>query len=67
MDKYIVIRQIGRGSFGKCMLVQRKLDKKPFVLKEVNVQEMSANERKEAMNEVNVLSVLRYENYLIYF
>lgn len=60
MDKYAFVKQIGRGSFGRCNLVQRKVDKKHFVLKEVNVQEMSPNERKEAMNEVNVLSVLRY-------
>lgn len=70
MEKYTIIKQIGRGSFGKCILVQRKLDKKSFVLKEVNVQEMSSNERKEAMNEVNVLSMLRYaisNSSIIYF
>jgi NIMA (never in mitosis gene a)-related kinase 1/4/5 len=59
-DKYVTVKQIGRGSFGKCILVQRKVDKRLFVLKEVNVQEMTPNERKEAMNEVTVLSVLRY-------
>ncbi|KYQ89875.1 putative protein serine/threonine kinase [Tieghemostelium lacteum] len=66
MDKYEEIKVIGKGSFGKAILVKRKDDGQLLVLKQINVLEMSQKERDDAMNEVNLLSCLNNENIIAY-
>ena len=37
MDKYVKVKQIGEGSFGKALLVKSKDNGKQFVVKEINM------------------------------
>lgn len=60
MDKYTVLKTIGKGSFGSCLLVQHKTTNKQFAIKQINVQQMDSAQKREAMNEVKVLAMLRY-------
>ena len=42
MERYIRVRKIGEGSFGKAMLVRRKEDGKQFVIKEICTSKVSS-------------------------
>ena len=41
MDKYVKIKQIGEGSFGKAILMKRKDDGKMCVIKEIGISRVS--------------------------
>ena len=41
MDKYVKVRKIGEGSFGKALLVKRKDGGKQYVIKEINTSKVS--------------------------
>jgi serine/threonine protein kinase len=40
MERYVRVRKIGEGSFGKAMLVKRKEDGKQFVIKEICISKV---------------------------
>ena len=42
MDKYVKIRKIGEGAFGKAELVKRKKDGNQMVIKEINILRVSS-------------------------
>jgi len=62
---YYKVKDIGAGSFGKCILVKTK-DDKHFVMKTVDTSRMSGKERKQAQNEVKVLSGLKHPYIISY-
>ncbi len=72
MDKYTVISIVGKGSFGKAMLVRSNQSTDPhqskqlFVIKEINISELSPKEQRESKNEVKVLSTLKHPNIVAY-
>lgn len=41
MDKYIKVRKIGEGSFGKAFLVKAKENGQQYVIKEINISKVS--------------------------
>ena len=41
MERYVRVRKIGEGSFGKAMLVKRKEDLKQFVIKEICISKVN--------------------------
>lgn len=41
MDKYIKVRKIGEGSFGKAILVKAKENGQQYVIKEINISKVS--------------------------
>ena len=40
MERYVRVRKIGEGSFGKAMLVKRREDGKQFVIKEICISKV---------------------------
>ena len=52
MDSYDFIKSIGRGNFGVVNLVQSNVDSKRYVLKVINLSELSKSEREGALQEV---------------
>ncbi|NWV23699.1 NEK1 kinase, partial [Origma solitaria] len=66
MDKYIKIRKIGEGSFGKAILVRSKEDGQQYVIKEINISKMSNKEREESRREVAVLANMKHPNIVLY-
>lgn len=61
---YHRIREIGVGSFGKAVLVKK--DNRYYAMKIVDTSRMSSKERKDAMNEVKVLSALKHPYIVSY-
>jgi len=59
MKSYSKIKDIGTGSYGKAVLVKNTENAK-FVIKKINIAPLSSKEKKDAINEVQVLSTLRH-------
>lgn len=81
MERYEKIRVIGQGAFGsvisfisvstifyrKVFLCKNLSDKNHVVIKQIPVDELPSEERKSAMNEINVLSMLQHPNIVAYY
>ena len=69
MEKYDKKRFLGRGGFGSAFLVERKSDKKLFVIKTMKFYQ-SVSKKKFAENEVKILksanhpNIVRFGNFL---
>ena len=66
-SKYEVIKEIGKGSFGKVYQIKRKADNKVLVWKEINYSKMSEREKQLLVSEVNILRELRHPNITRYY
>lgn len=58
---------VGKGGFGIAILCRRRLDRKLVVVKEIDLNTMSAMERKSAVKEADLLSILNHPNIVSYF
>lgn len=67
MENYEKIKSIGRGAYGTVYLCRRISDGCHFIIKQIPVEEMGRDERQSAMNEVQVLSMLKHPNIIAYF
>jgi len=65
MKAYSKIKEVGTGSYGKCYLCKNSKEQK-VVLKAINITNMSNKEKKDAINEVQVLASLRHP-YIIQY
>lgn len=65
--RYETLKFIGRGSFGVVYLVRRQADSRQCVLKQVDISAMSDKDRREAVNECEVLQKLRRHPHIIRF
>eukprot|EP01083_Nonionella_stella_P086476 240295_1 len=71
MQRYEVIRKIGKGSFGTVDLIRRRKDGKKLVLKRMKIGSVSKKERDMCHNEVHLLerlnhpSIVRYEESFV--
>lgn len=66
MERYVRVKKIGEGSFGKALLVKKKADGKQYVIKEIGISKMSPKERQESRREVKVLAQLKHPNIVSY-
>ncbi|XP_073710818.1 serine/threonine-protein kinase Nek5 isoform X2 [Misgurnus anguillicaudatus] len=69
MDGYDLIRQIGQGAFGRALLVRPK-DADPalyYVIKEINLRQMSTRDQDASRKEVIVLSKMRHPNIVRFY
>eukprot|EP00039_Didymoeca_costata_P011039 m.151573 g.151573 ORF g.151573 m.151573 type:complete len:771 (+) comp15040_c0_seq9:89-2401(+) len=64
MENYKTLRVIGEGAFGKAMLVERKDDRKKYVIKLVEMKKMRPKEKEEARKECEVLKEMRHPNII---
>eukprot|EP00792_Barthelona_sp_PAP020_P006095 TRINITY_DN2906_c0_g1_i1.p1 TRINITY_DN2906_c0_g1~~TRINITY_DN2906_c0_g1_i1.p1 ORF type:complete len:771 (-),score=263.65 TRINITY_DN2906_c0_g1_i1:118-2400(-) len=60
MNAYQVMRTVGKGSFGQAKLVRHRETRKQYIIKTIQIENMGANERREALNEIRVLSQLNH-------
>jgi NIMA (never in mitosis gene a)-related kinase len=67
MDKYEVIAEIGKGSFGRVYKIKRRSDGKDLVWKELNYGKMTEKEKSMVVSEVNILRELRHPNITRYY
>ena len=65
LEKYKVVKELGRGAFGAALLVTRRSDDKNFVMKKIDLVNMPPQE-KTAELEVKVLKNLQHHNIVKY-
>ena len=66
IDNYEIIREIGKGSFSNVFLAIKKENHKEYALKKVNLSNMSAKEKENALKEVNFLAEIKDSNVIGY-
>uniref|UniRef100_A0A914DTP9 non-specific serine/threonine protein kinase n=1 Tax=Acrobeloides nanus TaxID=290746 RepID=A0A914DTP9_9BILA len=64
---YERIRVVGKGSFGSAILYRRKDDDSLVILKEINMHDLTSNERQLALNEVALLSRMDHPHIISYY
>lgn len=62
---YLKIKEIGQGSYGKAVLVKDP-EGKMYVIKVIDMSRMDSKQRKDAVNEVKVLSSLKHPYIISY-
>lgn len=62
----MVVRTVGRGSYGEVQLLRRGGDGKQYVVKKLNLRSVSSRERKAAEQEAQLLSQLHHPNIVTY-
>ena len=67
MEKYRVIRTIGKGTFGTVSCVERVVDGKIMVWKELDYGPMNDREKQHVVSEVNFLRELRHPFIVKYY
>lgn len=67
MERYQVISDIGKGSYGSVQKIKRIDDpEKLFCWKEINYGHLSEKERAQIVSEINCLSKLNHPNIVKY-
>ncbi|CUV07363.1 unnamed protein product [Cryptosporidium hominis] len=66
VGRYVKIKEVGSGSYGKAILVKDIYKGRDYVMKITNISKLSSNERKDAINEVKLLSSIRHP-YIVCF
>ena len=62
MENYIVIKEIGKGSFGTAMLCERKKDRNKCVIKLISLRKMVPKEVEKTLLEAKLLGKLLHPN-----
>ena len=65
--KYIIIKELGEGGFGKVNQVLSELDNKYYAIKEIPIKEASQEQIKNFQNEEKVLSKINCNNIVKYY
>ncbi|KAG5505813.1 hypothetical protein JKF63_05149 [Porcisia hertigi] len=66
MEKYTLVKVLGKGSFGSAWLIQRNEDHAQFVAKEVRLGGLKPAERESAQKEIDMLRTLNHPNITRY-
>lgn len=61
MEKYQKIKQIGKGNYGKAMLVKDNSNNKFYVLKTIDVSNFNREQLENALYEVKII-YLKFKN-----
>jgi NIMA (never in mitosis gene a)-related kinase len=64
--KFIVEKEIGKGSFSRVFRVRRSKDNKIYALKRIEIGKMKEKEKQNALNELRILASLNHPNIIKY-
>jgi serine/threonine protein kinase len=65
-EEYTRVRELGRGAFGSATLYRRTSDTQLVVLKEMDLRVLSAEQRRVALSEVQLLAGLNHPNIVAF-
>ena len=66
LSNFNIGNQLGKGAFGSVCIVTRKLDKKKYAMKRVNLSHSPKSEIEAALNEIRLLASLIHPNIIGY-
>lgn len=61
------LESLGKGTYGQVYRVRRRVDGAVMVLKQVSMQGLSDSERKDALNEAEVMSQIQHQHVIRYY
>ncbi|XP_073701281.1 serine/threonine-protein kinase Nek5-like [Garra rufa] len=68
MNQYEVVRQVGQGAFGRALLVKhRHGDAQLYVIKEINLRQLSSRDKDASRKEVTLLSKMKHPNIVAFY
>jgi len=63
-EVYKKVKTLGEGSFGKAYLVECQSDKSKAVIKQIDITQMSEEEKKETLDEAKIMENLTHPNII---
>ena len=60
------LKLLGQGAFGKCYLSESPQDGSKYVIKQINIEGMSEEEKSQAYNEARVMQVFDHPNIICF-
>ena len=66
LSDYLIGQKLGSGKFGETYLVTRKLNKKNYAMKRINISKLSKIEITDSLNEIRLLYSLNNTNIIAY-
>ncbi|GAB6029041.1 Serine/threonine-protein kinase Nek8 [Chamberlinius hualienensis] len=67
MDKYEMIRLVGKGAYGLVYLYKNKINGKEIIIKKIPANQLNPAEIQYALNEAEVLKMLTHSNIIQYY
>lgn len=67
MNKYVVDKVVGEGSFGKALLCRRKADQRKCIIKQISLKKMSRKEAAQTEQESSLLARLKHPNIVTFW
>ena len=64
VESYKRIKQLGSGAYGQAFLVQCESDKSYAVIKQIDMEDISDDDRKAALREAKILELLQHDNII---
>ncbi|XP_045186998.2 serine/threonine-protein kinase Nek9-like isoform X2 [Mercenaria mercenaria] len=64
---YIFVRSLGSGAFAEANLYRKIEDNSLVVWKEINMARLGDKEKRDAVNEIDILSLLNHANIITYY
>ena len=65
LNMLVYVYLSGQGSFGKAILVENTVNHRQYLLKEINISKLSTKDKDDTVNEIRILSKLRFTSYYI--
>jgi len=60
------VKKLGDGAFGIALLVKSIIDKKLYAMKVIRIDKMDKKQKKDSLNEVQVLRAMMHPNIITY-
>jgi len=67
VNGFVLIKFLGKGTFGSVYQVRREEDGKVYAMKKVDTRRMTAKERAEAVNEIRVLASVAGDQVITFY
>lgn len=67
MDDFCVLGNVGKGNFGRIFKVRRLQDNRVYVLKRINLGDLSESDQRDAIQEVQLMARLNSPYVVKYY